>query len=89
MKIWRGSSTELLNREFPYTLQVANELITLDILFRPTIFKNVSPAMEISLREESGPIPPIIAADNEDDAMMIANDSKFGLGAVCLWTAGS
>ena len=53
--------------------------------FRPTIFKNVLPAMEIAQEEVFGPIAPIISADNEEEAMRIANDSKFGLGA-SIWT---
>ena len=53
--------------------------------FRPTIFKNVLPAMEMAQEEVFGPIAPIIAADNEEEAMRIANDSKFGLGA-SIWT---
>ena len=53
--------------------------------FSPTIFKNVLPAMEIAQEEVFGPIAPIISADNEEEAMRIANDSKFGLGA-SIWT---
>jgi succinate-semialdehyde dehydrogenase/glutarate-semialdehyde dehydrogenase/succinyl-CoA reductase len=53
--------------------------------FRPTIFKNVLPEMEIAQEEVFGPIAPIITAGNELEAMTIANDSKFGLGA-SIWT---
>jgi acyl-CoA reductase-like NAD-dependent aldehyde dehydrogenase len=53
--------------------------------FRPTIFDKVLPEMEIAQEEVFGPIAPIITADNEDDAMKIANCSKFGLGA-SIWT---
>jgi acyl-CoA reductase-like NAD-dependent aldehyde dehydrogenase len=53
--------------------------------FRPTIFKNVLAEMEIAQEEVFGPIAPIITADNEEEAMRIANDSKFGLGA-SIWT---
>ena len=53
--------------------------------FQPTIFKNVLPAMEIAQEEVFGPIAPIITAENEEEAMRIANDSKFGLGA-SIWT---
>jgi acyl-CoA reductase-like NAD-dependent aldehyde dehydrogenase len=53
--------------------------------FSPTIFKNVLPEMEIAQEEVFGPIAPIITAEDEEEAMRIANDSKFGLGA-CIWT---
>jgi acyl-CoA reductase-like NAD-dependent aldehyde dehydrogenase len=51
---------------------------------RPTIFKNVFPEMEIA-QEVFGPIAPIITTEDEKEAMRIANDSKFGLGA-SIWT---
>jgi succinate-semialdehyde dehydrogenase/glutarate-semialdehyde dehydrogenase len=41
--------------------------------------------MEIVQEEVFGPILPIFTADNEEEAMWIANDSKFGLGAN-IWT---
>src|ERR671913_1589392 len=53
--------------------------------FRPTIFKNVLPEMEIAQEEVFGPVAPIITTDDEEEAMRIANDSKFGLGA-SIWT---
>ena len=53
--------------------------------FRPAIFKNVLPDMEIAQEEVFGPVAPIITAENEKEAMKIANNSKFGLGA-CIWT---
>jgi len=53
--------------------------------FSPTIFKNVSPHMEIAQEEVFGPVAPIITANDEKEAMRIANDSKFGLGA-SIWT---
>jgi acyl-CoA reductase-like NAD-dependent aldehyde dehydrogenase len=53
--------------------------------FRPTIFKNVQPKMEIAQEEVFGPVAPIMTAEDEKEALRIANDSKFGLGA-CIWT---
>jgi acyl-CoA reductase-like NAD-dependent aldehyde dehydrogenase len=53
--------------------------------FKPAIFKNVSPEMEIAQEEVFGPVAPIITADDEKQALEIANDSKFGLGA-SIWT---
>ncbi|HEX6378945.1 MAG TPA: NAD-dependent succinate-semialdehyde dehydrogenase [Nitrososphaeraceae archaeon] len=53
--------------------------------FKPAIFKNVSPEMEIAQEEVFGPVAPIITANDEKQALEIANDSKFGLGA-SIWT---
>jgi acyl-CoA reductase-like NAD-dependent aldehyde dehydrogenase len=53
--------------------------------FKPTIFKSVSPEMEIAQEEVFGPVAPIIIANDEKQALEIANDSKFGLGA-SIWT---
>ena len=53
--------------------------------YRPTILTNVNPAMEIAQEEVFGPVAPIILANDEKQAVEIANDSKFGLGA-SIWT---
>jgi succinate-semialdehyde dehydrogenase/glutarate-semialdehyde dehydrogenase/succinyl-CoA reductase len=53
--------------------------------FRPTILKNVLLDMEIAQEEVFGPVAPIITVDEEKEAIRIANDSKFGLGA-SIWT---
>jgi acyl-CoA reductase-like NAD-dependent aldehyde dehydrogenase len=53
--------------------------------YRPTILKNVLPEMEVAQEEVFGPVAPIIVAHDEKEAIRIANDSKFGLGA-SIWT---
>jgi acyl-CoA reductase-like NAD-dependent aldehyde dehydrogenase len=53
--------------------------------FRPAILRNVLPHMEIAQEEVFGPVAPIIIANDEKEAITIANDSKFGLGA-SIWT---
>lgn len=53
--------------------------------FRPTIMKNISSNMRIANEEVFGPIAPVIIVENEYEAMSIANDSEYGLGA-SLWT---
>jgi acyl-CoA reductase-like NAD-dependent aldehyde dehydrogenase len=53
--------------------------------YRPTIIKNVSPTMKIASEEVFGPIAPVIVVEDEKQAMKIANDSKYGLGA-SIWT---
>jgi acyl-CoA reductase-like NAD-dependent aldehyde dehydrogenase len=53
--------------------------------YRPTILDNVTPIMEVTQEEVFGPVAPIILAEDENEAVKIANDSKFGLGA-SIWT---
>jgi acyl-CoA reductase-like NAD-dependent aldehyde dehydrogenase len=52
--------------------------------FKP-ILKNGLPHMEIAQEEVFGPVAPIITVDDEKEAIRIAYDSKFGLGA-SIWT---
>ena len=53
--------------------------------YKPTILKNVSPNMRVAQEEVFGPAAPIIVADDEMEAVRLANDSQYGLGAT-LWT---
>ena len=53
--------------------------------YKPTILKNVSPNMRVAQEEVFGPVAPIIIADSETEALRLANDSQYGLGA-SIWT---
>ena len=46
---------------------------------RPTVFVNVKNDMAIAQEEIFGPVLSVIAYDSEDEAIRIANDSKYGL----------
>lgn len=48
---------------------------------RPTIFSEVTPDMRIAREEIFGPVLSIMSYRDEDDAISIANDSVYGLGA--------
>jgi acyl-CoA reductase-like NAD-dependent aldehyde dehydrogenase len=49
----------------------------------PTIFSGVEPGMRIAQEEIFGPVVAVLAYDDEDQAVAIANDSQYGLnGAV-------
>jgi aldehyde dehydrogenase (NAD+) len=48
---------------------------------QPTIFSNVSRAMRIAQEEIFGPVLSIIPYDSVDEAIEIANDTVYGLGA--------
>lgn len=49
--------------------------------YPPTVLTGVEPGMPAYDEELFGPVGAIIAANDEDDAIRIANDSVFGLGA--------
>lgn len=51
----------------------------------PTIFTGVDNGMRIAREEVFGPVLAVIPFDSEEDAVAIANDSEFGLGAG-VWT---
>ncbi len=48
---------------------------------RPTVFSEVGPAMRIAQEEIFGPVLCILAYDTLDEAVAIANDTVYGLGA--------
>jgi acyl-CoA reductase-like NAD-dependent aldehyde dehydrogenase len=47
---------------------------------KPTVFAGVTPEMTIAQEEIFGPVLSIIAYDDDDDAVRIANGTIFGLG---------
>jgi betaine-aldehyde dehydrogenase len=55
---------------------------------QPTVFGRVTPAMRIAQEEIFGPVLSILAYQDEDDGIRIANDSGYGL-AGAVWSADS
>jgi aldehyde dehydrogenase (NAD+) len=53
---------------------------------KPTVFVNVKNEMTIAQEEIFGPVLCVIAYDSEDEAIRIANESKYGLHAAVLGT---
>ncbi len=51
----------------------------------PTVYAEVTPDMRIAREEAFAPILTVFRFDQEEDAIAIANDSEFGLGAG-VWT---
>jgi acyl-CoA reductase-like NAD-dependent aldehyde dehydrogenase len=49
--------------------------------FAPTVFSNVDHTMELMREESFGPIIGIQKVRNDDDAVMLMNDSRYGLTA--------
>src|SRR5579872_3399178 len=53
---------------------------------KPTVFVNVKNDMTIAQEEIFGPVLSVIAYDSEDEAIRIANDSKYGLHSAVIGT---
>ncbi len=53
--------------------------------YAPTVIMDTTPDMEIVTNETFGPIAAIIVFNEEEDAIAIANDIPYGLGA-SIWT---
>jgi succinate-semialdehyde dehydrogenase/glutarate-semialdehyde dehydrogenase len=54
--------------------------------YGPTVLTEVTHDMRIMREEVFGPVLPIIVVESEDEAVALANDSEFGLGA-SVWTS--
>jgi len=53
---------------------------------KPTVFVNVKNDMAIAQEEIFGPVLSVIAYDSEEEAIQIANDSKYGLHSAVMGT---
>jgi acyl-CoA reductase-like NAD-dependent aldehyde dehydrogenase len=49
--------------------------------YHPTVLTNVTPDMNIAREETFGPVAPVIIVEDADEAVGVANDSRFGLSA--------
>jgi acyl-CoA reductase-like NAD-dependent aldehyde dehydrogenase len=49
--------------------------------YYPTVLTNVTPDMNIAREETFGPVAPIMVVEDADEAVRVANDSRFGLSA--------
>jgi len=53
--------------------------------YAPTVLAEVTHEMRIMREETFGPVLPVMAFDNDEEAVRLANDSEFGLAA-SIWT---
>jgi succinate-semialdehyde dehydrogenase/glutarate-semialdehyde dehydrogenase len=49
--------------------------------YEPTLLRDVTPAMRVWKEEVFGPVLPIVSFAEEDEAVAMANNTKYGLGA--------
>jgi acyl-CoA reductase-like NAD-dependent aldehyde dehydrogenase len=50
------------------------------LYYEPTVLVDVKPSMSIAAEETFGPVIPIMKVDDADQAIRLANDSRYGLG---------
>jgi acyl-CoA reductase-like NAD-dependent aldehyde dehydrogenase len=53
--------------------------------YAPTVLAGVTPSMRVMREETFGPVLPVMAIDNDEEAVRLANDSEYGLAA-SVWT---
>ncbi len=53
---------------------------------QPTLLSNIKPDMDVYSEEVFAPVLPLIVADNEEEAIRIANNTPYGLGA-SIWSS--
>lgn len=54
------------------------------LYLKPTVMVDVSPDMAIMREETFGPVIPVTVVDSVDEAVLLANDSVFGLSATVI-----
>ena len=54
--------------------------------YEPTVIRGVTPQMRVASEEVFGPVALMFEATDNEDALRIANDTNFGLGA-SVWTS--
>ncbi|MGR6965189.1 aldehyde dehydrogenase family protein [Geodermatophilus sp. URMC 61] len=54
--------------------------------YAPTVLADVRPGMPAHDEEVFGPVAAVLAVDGDEEAVRVANDTRFGLGA-SVWTA--
>jgi succinate-semialdehyde dehydrogenase / glutarate-semialdehyde dehydrogenase len=68
------------------TLKMGGEILGGDgFYYPPTVIDHVTPDMAAFREETFGPVAAVIRVKNADEAIRLANDTEFGLGA-SLWT---
>ncbi len=53
--------------------------------YAPTVLDNVTPEMMVASEEVFGPVAPVTVVEDEQEAIRLANQSQYGLGA-SIWT---
>jgi succinate-semialdehyde dehydrogenase / glutarate-semialdehyde dehydrogenase len=89
----RGDLRDAVHRQVEASVSAGASLLTGGeplpgggCFYAPTVLGDVFPGMPAYDEEIFGPVAAVIVARDEDDAVRIANDTRFGLGA-SIWTS--
>lgn len=86
----RPDLVEALHRQVRESLAAGATLVTggarTGNFYRPTVLAGATTAMPVCAEETFGPVAAVLVAGDDADAVRIANDSRWGLGA-SVWTA--
>ena len=63
----------------------AKRLKSRGYFYAPTVLGNVTPKMKVAQEEAFGPVAPVTIVEDDMEAIRLANQSQFGLGA-SIWT---
>ncbi|MFW6269882.1 MAG: aldehyde dehydrogenase family protein [Bacillota bacterium] len=77
---------ELIDKAIQQGATLETEYIKKDLYLSPVILSGCNHKMEIMQQEIFGPVLTVIPFESEEDALRLANDSKFGLNA-SVWTS--
>ena len=66
-------------------VEIGGKRLAAENSFAPTVLTSVDPRMRVMSEETFGPLLPVVPFATEDEAIQLANDSRFGLSA-SVWT---
>ena len=84
----RADLRDTLHRQVLKSIEMGAECLTggyipegKGFFYPPTVLTNVTKGMPVYGEEVFGPVAAVIDVENEEEAIAVANDSEFGLGA--------
>lgn len=88
----RSDLRDQLDRQVQRSVQKGARIVTgghslpgRGFFYAPTLITDTDPSMEVVAEETFGPVAPILRVRDAEDALRIANDSRYGLAAI-IWT---
>jgi succinate-semialdehyde dehydrogenase/glutarate-semialdehyde dehydrogenase len=88
----RADLREALERQVTESVRMGARVVTggkrwgdRGFFYEPTVLADVTPEMPVFREETFGPVAAIMAVNDADEAVNVANDTEYGLGAN-LWT---